>query len=136
MTQKRHNDLFISTLHELHNEAPRELLHSLREHLHAVRQSNPNSAQTAEACLAGLTSDASTLLHVLTAAYLINGGVMLKHTYDEKEENELSLTELEEELNSFGLTEDLLQEFHARTPPPPSHTGSATPPPPEPAPPS
>ena len=136
MTQKRHNDLFISTLHELHNEAPRELLHSLREHLHAVSQSKPNSAQTAEACLAGLTSDASPLLHVLTAAYLINGGVMLKHTHDEKEDTELSLTELEEELNSFGLTEDLLQEFHARTPPPPSHTGSATPPPPEPAPPS
>ena len=49
-------------------------------------------------------SDASTLLNVLTAAYLINVGVMLKHTYDEKEEQELSLTELEEELNSFAHT--------------------------------
>ena len=134
--KRRNDDLFISTLHELHNEVPKELLQSLLEHLHNVRQSNPNSAQTAEACLAGLTSDASTLLQVLTAAYLINGGILLKHTYNEKEEQELGLIELEEKHNSFGLTENLLQEFHARTPPPPSHTGSATPPPPEPAPPA
>ena len=96
---QRHSDLFISALHELHDEAPIELLRSLRESLEHIRAHNPQSAQTAEACLAGLASDSSTLLHVLTAAYLINGGVMLKHTLPE--EQELTLTELEAELQSL-----------------------------------
>ena len=96
-------DLFITTLHELHSKAPIELLSSLREHLEYVKQSNPNNSGTAEACLAGISSDGTTLLHVLTAAYLINGGVMLKHSMD----SEKSLTELEQELLSFGITEDL-----------------------------
>jgi hypothetical protein len=75
------NDLFTTTVRELQNEAPIELLRGLRTHLDQVRSSLPNSlsAKTAEACLAGLASDGSTLLDVLTAAYLINGGVMLKH---------------------------------------------------------
>ena len=47
MTQKRHYYLFILTLHELHNEAPKELRQSLQEHLRTVCQSNPNSTQTA-----------------------------------------------------------------------------------------
>ena len=77
-------DLFQSTLNELHQEAPRELLHSLRDRLEGIRKAIPNSANTAEACLLGLASDKSTLLHVLTAAYLINGGVMLKHQAPEE----------------------------------------------------
>lgn len=102
---EKHSDLFITTLHELHSKAPLELLSSLREHLEHIRQSNPNSAQTAEACLAGLWSNDCTLLHVLTAAYLINGGVMLKHGMGD-EFHEKTLTELEEELLSFGINED------------------------------
>ena len=128
----KHSDLFLTTLHDLHSEAPKEMLNSLREHLQRVKQRNPNSARTAEACLAGIQSDSSTLLHVLTAAYLINGGVMLKHTGGEAEDRadqdpvnqrleeaplkEMTLTELEEELRSFGLTED--QTLHAAASPP------------------
>lgn len=111
----KHNDLFLTTLHELHNEAPIELLRSLRDSLEHIRHSNPNSANTAEACLAGLADDSSTLLHVLTAAYLINGGVMLKHPVEEPKE--LSLTELEEELAS--LTADSASPA-AEPPRPPS----------------
>ena len=71
-------DLFQSTLAELHQEAPIELLRSLRKRLEGMRVYNPNSARTAEACLLALASDSCPLLHVLTAAYLVNGGVMLK----------------------------------------------------------
>lgn len=73
-------DLFQTTLRELNNEAPIELLTSLRESLEHIRVSNPSSAYTAKACLIGLASDRSTLLHVLAAAFLVNGGVMLKHS--------------------------------------------------------
>ena len=114
---QRHGDLFLSTLHDLHNEAPIELLRSLRDSLEHIRHSNPNSAQTAEACLAGLASDGSTLLHVLTAAYLINGGVMLKHPLPDETEREMTLTELEAELQS--LTEEPLVASPAPEPPPP-----------------
>ena len=116
---KTTNDLFITTLHELHCEAPIELLTSLRTQLEQIKSTNPNCAQTAEACLKGLSSDRSSLLHVLTAAYLINGGVMIKHqavSDDEKRgSNREALGEkagadfgtefdsLEEELNKFSI---------------------------------
>jgi hypothetical protein len=129
MAQKKHSDLFITTLHELHSKSPLELLESLREHLQHIRESNPNSAQTAEACLAGLASDDSTLLHVLTAAYLINGGVMLKHTLGDEEK---TLTELEEELLSFGINEDQETLYgYSPSPPParePAASGASRPP--------
>ena len=115
MTREAQNDLFQTTFIELHQEAPAELLKSLRERLEHIRATNPQSAQTAEACLAGLASDSCTLLHVLTAAYLINGGVMLKHTLPE--EQELTLTELEAELQS--LTEERLVASPAPDPPRP-----------------
>ena len=108
------NDLFITTLHELHSEAPAELLSSLRAQLKQIKSTNPNCAQTAEACLEGLASDQSSLLHVLTAAYLINGGVMIKHQAVDaieeiKSETRLDLKEfdsLEEELNRFSISID------------------------------
>lgn len=109
------NDLFITTLHELHSEAPAELLNSLRAQLRQIKSTNPNCAQTAEACLEGLASDKSSLLHVLTAAYLINGGVMIKHQAaeqlpEEEEEGKpymgADFDSLEEELNRFSISID------------------------------
>ena len=110
---KKQNDLFITTLHELHSEAPAELLSSLRAQLKQIKLTNPNCAQTAEACLEGLASDQSSLLHVLTAAYLINGGVMIKHQAVSETEEEKKLDQnlefgdfdsLEEELNNFSIS--------------------------------
>lgn len=110
----RSNDLFVTALHELHSEAPAELLASLRAQLKQIKLTNPNCAQTAEACLEGLASDQSSLLHVLTAAYLINGGVMIKHQaeleqqvekpLDKKVEFDSDFESLEEELNNFSIS--------------------------------
>jgi hypothetical protein len=111
MAHRKADDLFFSTLEQLHGQAPVELLNTLRAQLNVIKQTNPNSAQTAEACLHGLKSDRSTLLHVLTAAYLINGGVMLKHqvTADELTETgsrelDYGFADLEEELDKFSLS--------------------------------
>jgi hypothetical protein len=111
---KKTNDLFFTTLEQLHGPAPKDLLNTLRAQLRLIQQTNPNSAQTAEACLDGLHSDRSSLLHVLTAAYLINGGVMLKHQVsgsegEEKEETAESLDfgDLEAEIQRFTLDDDL-----------------------------
>ena len=114
---RKSNDLFFTTLEQLHLPAPSELLNTLRAQLQAIQRTNPNSAQTAESCLSGLVSDRSTLLHVLTAAYLINGGVMLKHQLDPEEEPtsetattgsrrdlETDFGDLEEELDKFSLS--------------------------------
>ena len=97
MAKQSNDDLFITALRDLHNEAPIELLTSLRAHLEHTSQTNPNTSQTAQACLKGISSDSSTLLHVLTAAYLINGGVMLKHAMPEDKAAD-DFNELEEEL--------------------------------------
>ena len=119
-SHRKSNDLFFTTLEQLHLPAPAELLKTLRAQLQVIQQTNPNSAQTAEACLEGLVSDRSTLLHVLTAAYLINGGVMLKHQVSSEEESAepLDFNALEEELRSFSIE----GEFKA------SKTKPATPP--------
>ncbi len=99
-------DLFKGTLRELQNEAPIELLISLRESLEHIRVSNPSSAYTAKACLLGLASDSSPLLHVLAAAYLVNGGVMLKHSPANdaalEAADDLDFRELENELNRLS----------------------------------
>ena len=95
-------DLFIKTLHELHSEAPIDLLKSLRAQLEQIKL-NPGSTDTAEACLCGLASDQSSLLHVLTAAYLINGGVMIRDEKDENENEKDDFASLEAELNNFSI---------------------------------
>jgi hypothetical protein len=83
------NDLFAITMGQLHQEAPPGLVESLKASLEQIRRKNPNSAQTAKSCLDGLAGGTGeeegpcTLLKVLTAAYLINGGVMLKYQEDE-----------------------------------------------------
>ena len=117
---KRTNDLFFTTLEQLHGPAPKDLLNTLRAQLRLIQQTNPNSAQTAEACLEGLHSDRSSLLHVLTAAYLINGGVMLKHQVSgseeeaeekhEKKAESLDFGDLEAEIQRFTLGEELKTE--------------------------
>ena len=120
---KKTNDLFFTTLEQLHGPAPKDLLNTLRAQLRLIQQTNPNSAQTAEACLDGLQSDRSSLLHVLTAAYLINGGVMLKHQVSGSEEEwsqhekseSLDFGDLEAEIQRFTLGEEL------KDPPPESH---------------
>ena len=119
MAHIKSEDLFFSTLEQLHGQAPVELLNTLRAQLSLIKQTNPNCAQTAEACLHGLKSDRSTLLHVLTAAYLINGGVMLKHQVNpdpsdpedeisetRRRELDLEFDDLEQELDKFSLGMD------------------------------
>jgi hypothetical protein len=115
-THTKANDLFLTTLEQLHGPAPKDMLVTLRSQLRLIQQTNPNSAQTAEACLGGLVSDRSTLLHVLTAAYLINGGVMLKHQVSNEEETAetLDFHALEEELRSFSIDGEL--KLSAKTP--------------------
>jgi hypothetical protein len=103
-------DLFQSTLSELHQEAPIELLRSLRTRLEGMRDTNPNSARAAEACLHALASDSSPLLHVLTAAYIVNGGVMLKQlaaddAAEEAPDLDFNFRELEEELAQLQCEE-------------------------------
>ena len=126
MAHVKSEDLFFTTLEQLHGPAPLELLNTLRAQLKTIKQTNPNSAQTAEACLHGLVSDRSTLLHVLTAAYLINGGVMLKHQLTDEVTTETGrrdldsdFGDLEEEFDKFSLSLDLDGIINPHHPTPP-----------------
>lgn len=131
MTQAT-NDLFAITMGQLHQEAPPGLVESLKTSLEQIGRKNPNSAQTAKSCLDGLAhGDAPcSLLKVLTAAYLINGGVMLKYQENSESEEQgsasnlprerrYSLSEnddfrsLEEELERFGLDECSSPDHHS-----------------------
>lgn len=131
MTQAT-NDLFAITMGQLHQEAPPGLVESLRASLEQIGRKNPNSAQTAKSCLDGLDEQGGpcSLLKVLTAAYLINGGVMLKYQENSEleeqsntgnlpRERRYSVSEnddfrsLEEELERFGLDECSSPDHHS-----------------------
>ena len=108
------NDLFVLTMGQLHQEAPPGLVESLKTSLEQIRRKNPNSAQTAKSCLDGLAASERggpcTLLKVLTAAYLINGGVMLKYqdTLDSEENTSTTTSETTTILpRKYNIQEDL-----------------------------
>jgi len=103
----REKDLFVSTLVELANKAPPALVTNLNARLEHISKTNPNRAHTARSCLQGL-SQSPTLMHVLTAAYLINGGVMMKEDHYSLTED---LEEFEKELCDFHLADSLGDEY-------------------------
>jgi hypothetical protein len=118
MQSQQKNDLFAITLRQLHQEAPVELLQSLRSTLDSIKRKNPNNAQTAQSCLDGLAMENCSLMHVLTAAYLINGGVMLKHQAEEQEIEKKTTSNLDEDFD-FKELEEELRKFHPEGEPKP-----------------
>ena len=73
-----------------------------------------HNEKTVESCLRGLGAE-PTLLQLLTAAFVVNGGVLFKHgphpEEAEQEEHE-ELSRLIKEFDAFGADGDIHHEDH------------------------
>jgi len=99
---------FAHALEEVHKPPSEELLHSMRTRLEFLRMRYPHSVGSVAECLEGLSAENSpTLLKILVAAYVINGGVLLKHgaTIREQEEEEEDFQELIRQIDRFSTEE-------------------------------
>ncbi len=95
--------MFQHALKQVHREAPPELVAGFREKMDFIKVRYKHNEKTVESCLSGL-SDRPTLLQLLTAAFVVNGGVLFKHgpLLDEEEHEEHELSKLIQEFDSLG----------------------------------
>jgi hypothetical protein len=64
-----------------------------------------HNEKTVQSCLEGM-SDPPTLVELLTAAFVVNGGVLFKHgpSLQEEEQEEEELNQLMQEMEALGAT--------------------------------
>jgi len=78
---------FDHVLQEINKPAPPQLVQGVLTRLRAIRQRYYSDGEkTLQSCIHNLSAvGGPPLLHVLTAAYVVNGGVLLKHTQGHEE---------------------------------------------------
>jgi hypothetical protein len=102
------NDVYKHALKQIQQHATPELIHGFREHMLFIRERYKHNAKTVDSCLKGM-GDPPTLLELLTAAFVVNGGLLFKHGSPRTEINASSsdLGEEEEELELSALMEEI-----------------------------
>ncbi len=120
------DDVFQHALLQIHQEAPPELVKSFLEKMRFIRTHYPHSETTIESCLDGL-SEPPTLLELLVAAFVVNGGLLFKHgpeLVDDPDEEE-TFRGFMQEIERLGLsTEDPVKNKEEAGSPPPPETQS------------
>ena len=103
----RPDDVFEHAIRQVHRPAPPELVAGFKEKMEFIRIRYKHNQTTVESCLRGL-GESPTLLQVLTAAFVINGGVLFKHgpLMHEQEQEEQELSRLIQEFDELGAEED------------------------------
>lgn len=100
-----HNeDDFEHAMKDIMQPAPHECLTSMRNHLEFIKTRHPHTETKIKHCLKGLEGT-PTMLRVLVAAYVLNGGVPLKYS--------LSKESIEMRQNIDSDVDDLLKEMDA-----------------------
>ena len=104
-TFHRQDDVYEHALRQVHRAAPPELVAGFRQKMDFIKLRYKHNEKTVESCLRGL-GDEPTLLQLLTAAFVVNGGVLFKHgpLLDEEEGEEQELSRLMEEFDELGAT--------------------------------
>ena len=97
----RQDDEYEHATKQVHRPAPPELVAGFKAKMDFIKLRYTHNEKTVESCLKGL-GDEPTLLQLLTAAFVVNGGVLFKHgpLLDEEEQDDREI-------------EDLIQEFDA-----------------------
>lgn len=87
------DNLYDSTLAEVEQEAPAELVKTLKEQMLKIKQKFVHTAKAVDDCLPALENKPS-VMKVLLVCYILNGGVLLKHVPEEVEEDLSFLNDL------------------------------------------
>jgi len=101
---QKNDDVFEHAMHEVLQDAPRECLANMRDHLHHLKARCPHMEKSVDNCLKGLEGKPN-MLRVLVAAYVLNGGVPLKYSKSKD-----SIKSREEDATEMDL---LLKEMDA-----------------------
>lgn len=99
----RHDDVYEHALKQVHRPAAPELVAGFRAKMDFIKLRYKHNERTVESCLRGL-GDQPTLLQLLTAAFVVNGGVLFKHgpLLDEEEKDEQELSRLMQEFDALA----------------------------------
>ena len=78
ITAGRQDDVFEHAMRQVYRPAAPELVAGFREKMDFIKLRYKHNERTVESCLGGL-GPSPTLLQLLTAAFVVNGGVLFKH---------------------------------------------------------
>ena len=96
------DDVYTHATKQLQIEATPELVAGFKAKMDFIRVRYKHNAKAVESCLRGMGAH-PTLLELLTAAFVVNGGVLFKHgdRTDEEEEEDHELNRLMEEIQEL-----------------------------------
>jgi hypothetical protein len=102
----RQDDVYEHAIKQVYRPAPPELVAGFREKMDFIKLRYKHNEKTVESCLRGLGEE-PTLLQLLTAAFVVNGGVLFKHgpLLDEEEQDERDINELIQEFDALDHPE-------------------------------
>lgn len=102
MLSSRQDDVFEHALRQVNAPAAPELVAGFKAKMEFIRTRYKHNERTVESCMNGL-GDTPTLLQILTAAFVLNGGVLFKHgpSLQEEENDELELSKLIQEFDEL-----------------------------------
>ena len=100
------DDVYKHAIKQLQTEATPELVAGFKAKMEFIRGRYKHNAKAVESCLKGM-GDPPTLLELLTAAFVVNGGVLFKHgeRIDDEEEEERELNQLMQEIQEMTTAE-------------------------------
>ena len=79
------DDVFQHAMLQIHKEAAPEMVAGFKEKMEYIKRRYKHSEKTVKSCLDGISKN-PTLLELLTAAFVVNGGVLFKHGAEIEEE--------------------------------------------------
>jgi len=97
------NDVFMDAMRQVDREAPPELVNGFRDKMRSIQSQYKHTETTVQSCLDGL-SESPSLLELLTAAFVVNGGVLFKYDLDPEATEEHEFTSFIKEMEA-GLRE-------------------------------
>ena len=97
------DDAYRYALAQVDRPAARELVTGFKEKMEFIKARYKHSEKSVLSCLSGLGNN-PTLLELLVAAFVVNGGILFKHgpSIEEEEQDEHELSKLIQEIESLG----------------------------------
>lgn len=108
------DDVYQHAKRQIHQPAGPEMVTGFKEKMEFIRKRFKHNAKTVDSCLNGIGSP-PTLLEVLTAAFVVNGGGLFKHGASTEAEGGGEREEEEEDLELNELMQEI-QELSEKTP--------------------
>lgn len=97
------DNVFKDAMRQVFNPAPPELVAGFRRKMGFIQEQYKHNRTTVQSCLDGMAEHPS-LLELLTASYVVNGGLLFK--YDGEEEADDDYTRLMREMEELNCESD------------------------------